>query len=168
MDFAFDFTFCDEAHKTAGIGKSKFNLVHDNARIPSKFRLYATATPRIVNASARKKLEDDFEYVYDMNDPNVFGKELYRMTFKHAIDQDILVDYKIVAIGVTDDEIQAHIEQRTWIGDKVSMDDLASNYALKLVMDNYNANHGLTFHSRIKYAQEFAERHKKLFSDTIE
>src|SRR5690606_7252325 len=46
ISFEFDFTFCDEAHKTAGVGNNKFSLIHNNNRIPSKYRLYATATPR--------------------------------------------------------------------------------------------------------------------------
>jgi predicted helicase len=70
-EFVFDFIFCDEAHKTAGIGMNKFSLVHDNNKIPSKRRLYATATPRIVKESMKKKLGDDLKYAYDMNDPKV-------------------------------------------------------------------------------------------------
>jgi len=165
-NFEFDLTFCDEAHKTAGVGKNKFSLVHDNNLVPSKYRLYATATPRIVKETLKKKLGDDLKYAYDMNDPNTFGYEFHRMTFKDAIEQDILVDYKIVAIGVNSDELKDYIEQRRFVDKKLSIDELANNYALEHVMEKYNANHGLTFHSRVKLAQEFAERHGQLFTST--
>jgi superfamily II DNA or RNA helicase len=164
--FEFDFTFCDEAHKTAGVGNNKFSLVHDNKRIPSKYRLYATATPRIVKESLKKKLGDDLKYAYDMNDPNIFGYEFHRMTFKDAIEKEILVDYKIVAIGVNSNELKEYIEQRRFVDKNISIDELANNYALEHVMKKYNANHGLTFHSRVKLAQEFANRHGQLFPNT--
>ena len=165
-NFEFDFTFCDEAHKTAGVGKNKFSLVHDNNLVPSKYRLYATATPRIVKEKLKKKLGDDLKYAYDMNDPNTFGHEFHRMTFKDAIEENILVDYKIVAIGVDSDELKDYIEQRRFVDEKLSIDELANNYALEHVMKKYNANHGLTFHSRVKLAQEFADRHGQLFTST--
>jgi len=166
INFEFDFIFCDEAHKTAGVGMNKFSLVHDNNKIPSKRRLYATATPRIVKESLKKKLGDDLKYAYDMNDPETFGHEFYRMTFKDAIEQDILVDYKIVAVGVNSEELKEYIENRRFIDSKLSIDELANNYALDHIMKKYTANHGLTFHSRVKVAAEFAERHSKLFPDT--
>lgn len=165
-NFEFDLTFCDEAHKTAGVGKNKFSLVHDNNLVPSKYRLYATATPRIVKETLKKKLGDDLKYAYDMNDPNTFGYEFHRMTFKDAIEENILVDYKIVAIGVNSDELKDYIEQRRFVDEKLSIDELANNYALEHVMKKYNANHGLTFHSRVKIAQEFAHRHGQLFTST--
>ena len=164
--FEFDFIFCDEAHKTAGVGKNKFSLVHDNNRVPSKRRLYSTATPRIVKESLLKGLGDDLKFAYDMNDPNIFGYEFYRMTFKEAIEEDILVDYKIVAIGINSDELKEYIEQRRFVDSKISIDELANNYALEHIMNKYNANHGLTFHSRVKLAEEFAKRHSQLFKST--
>lgn len=136
LSFEFDFTFCDEAHKTAGVGNNKFSLVHNNNRIPSKYRLYATATPRIVKESLKKKLGDDLKYAYDMNDPETFGYEFHRMTFKDAIEEEILVDYKIVAIGVNSDELKEYIEQRRFIDKNISIDELANNYALDHVMKN--------------------------------
>lgn len=101
-----------------------------------------------------------------MNDPDTFGYEFHRMTFKDAIEEEILVDYKIVAIGVNSDELKEYIEQRRFIDKNISIDELANNYALEHVMNKYNANHGLTFHSRVKLAQEFANRHGQLFPST--
>lgn len=165
-DFKFDFIFCDEAHKTAGIGSNNFSLVHDDNRIPSSKRLYATATPRIVKESLKKKLSEDLIYAYDMGDPKVFGEEFFRMTFKDAIEQDILVDYKIIAVGVNSQELKDYIAERRYVDSNISIDEIANNYALDFVMSRYSASHGITFHSRIKLANDFAERHSKLFPNT--
>jgi superfamily II DNA or RNA helicase len=165
-EISFDFIFCDEAHKTAGISKGLFGLVHDNKKVPAKRRLYATATPRIVKESLKKKLGDDLKYTHDMNDPETFGEEFYRMTFKDAIDEDILVDYKIIAIGVNDLQLANYLQERRFVNDKISIDEVANNYALDYVMNKYYANHALTFHSRVKLAKEFASRHSKLFEKT--
>jgi superfamily II DNA or RNA helicase len=165
--FEFDFIFCDEAHKTAGIGQNRFSLVHDNDRIPSKRRLYATATPRIVKESLKKKLGDDLKFAYDMNDPEIFGYEFHRMTFKEAIEakpDPILVDYQIIAIGVNSEELREYIENRNYVDSHVTIDEIANNYALEHVMEKYNANHAITFHSRVKLAEEFVYRHSKLFN----
>ena len=165
LAFEFDFIFCDEAHKTAGVGMNKFSLVHDNRKIPSKRRLYATATPRIVKESLKKKLNDDLKYAYDMNDPETFGYEFYRMSFKDAIEEGILVDYKIIAVGVNSDELKEYIENKRYVDSTLSIDELANNYALEHVMNKYNAKHALTFHSRVKLANEFAKRHSQLYKD---
>ena len=165
-EIKFDFVFCDEAHKTAGISKGVFGLIHDNEKVPAKRRLYATATPRIVKESLKKKLGDDLKYTHDMNDPQKFGEEFYRMSFKDAIDENILVDYKIVAIGVNDLQLASYLKERRYVGDNISIDEVANNYALDFVMSKYFANHALTFHSRVKLAKEFATRHSKLFKET--
>ncbi|PZX09660.1 Mrr restriction endonuclease-like protein [Breznakibacter xylanolyticus] len=162
--FGFDFIFCDEAHKTAGVGQNRFSLVHDNDKIPSKRRLYATATPRIVKESLKKKLGDDLKFAYDMNDPEIFGYEFHRMTFKEAIETGILVDYQIIAIGVNSDELKMYIENRHYVDTHATIDEIANNYALEHVMEKYNAKHAITFHSRVKLAEEFVSRHSKLFN----
>lgn len=165
-EIIFDFVFCDEAHKTAGISKGVFGLVHNNSKIPAKRRLYATATPRIVKESIKKKLGDDLKYTHDMNDPETFGEEFYRMSFKDAIDENILVDYKIIAIGVNDLQLANYLQERRYVDNNISIDEVANNYALDYVMNKYIANHALTFHSRVKLAKEFAIRHSKLFNMT--
>lgn len=49
----FDFGVIDEAHGTAGDLGRPWSAIHDNARIPIDYRLYLTATPRILASPAR-------------------------------------------------------------------------------------------------------------------
>ncbi len=165
-NFQFDIIFCDEAHKTAGIGINTFSLVHDDSLVPAKRRLYMTATPRIVKESIKKKLGDDLQYAYDMGNASIFGEEFYRMSFKEAIEQDILVDYKIIAVGVNDTQLEKYFKERRYHDKNLSSDELANNYALDFVMSEYEATHALTFHSRVRLAETFASRHRGLFPQT--
>lgn len=161
--FQISLVICDEAHRTAGSkNKNTFTLVHDNSKIPAQKRLYMTATPKVVSTKLKSRLGEDYELLCDMSNPEVYGTEAFRMSFGQAIDEGILVDYKIIGIGVTDKQIKKFIEDRNYIGE-ISIDELAHNFALDLVMNKYQAFHAISFHSKVKFAQEFAHRHKKFF-----
>ncbi|MEP0713165.1 MAG: DEAD/DEAH box helicase family protein, partial [Algoriphagus sp.] len=162
-EFQIDLVICDEAHRTAGSkNKNTFTLVHDNANIPALKRLYMTATPKVVSTKLKTRLGEDYELLCDMSNPDVYGLEAFRMSFGQAIDEGILVDYKIIGIGVTDKQIKKFIEERNFIGE-ISIDELAHNFALDLVMNKYKAFHAISFHSKVKFAQDFAIRHKQFF-----
>ena len=163
-EIQFDLIICDEAHRTAGAKTRLFSLVHDNDKIPAKKRLYMTATPRVTSTQLKNQIGDDIRLLYDMSNPIVYGDEIYRMSFKEAIEKKILVDYKIIAIGVNDDEIRKYIEERNYISENESIDEIANNFALEIVMNKYKAFHALTFHSRVKYAKQFSIRHSELFN----
>ncbi|WP_445725593.1 Helicase associated domain protein [Flavobacterium sp.] len=163
--FSFDLIICDEAHRTTGSkNKNVFTLVHYNDKIPSKKRLYMTATPKVVSTSFKAKLGGDYELLCDMNNPSLYGEEAFRMTFGEAIEQGILVDYKIIGIGVTDKQIKEFIDRHNFLGD-YSVTDLAHNFALELVMKKYNAFHALSFHSKVALAKGFSERHSEFFNE---
>jgi predicted helicase len=88
------------------------------------------------------------------------------MSFKEAIDQDILVDYKIIAMGVSDAEIATVIKERLYISSNdVTADEIANNYALEKFMQKHGSGHAITFHSSVAKAQSFQERHQELFTD---
>ncbi len=106
----FDLVICDEAHRTTGVtlaseDESHFVKIHDNKIIPAMKRVYMTATPRIfapeVKNTARQK---DAELV-SMDDEDLFGPVLYRIGFDEAVRRQLLTDYKVVVLGVSEDEI---------------------------------------------------------------
>ena len=164
--FSFDLAICDEAHKTSGAKSKKFGLVHHDNEILIKKRLYMTATPRIIANHLKSKLKNrkEIEYVYDMDNPAIFGHEFFKMSFKEAIDNGILLDYKIEAIGVTNKDLQSAIKKRKYCSDREeTIDEIANSFALDNFMNKYALTHALTFHSQVKKAQNFTERHKELF-----
>lgn len=165
QNFYFDFVICDEAHRTAG-GKDKntFTLVHYDTNLPARKRLYMTATPKIVSKKLKRKLGEDYELFCDMSNPKIYGDEAYHMTFGDAISRKILVDYKIIGIGVSDLQVKKYIDERKYLG-SYTAEELANNYALELVMNNYGAFHSISFHWKVEFAQAFALRHKGLFPE---
>lgn len=167
-DFQFDLIIADEAHKTAGFEDlNKFTLVHNREKVRGVKRLYMTATPRIASPELKAKHTGRITFLKDMSNPKVYGKEAYRMTFGTAITKKILVNYKIIAVGVSDSDLKKYIERNIQLTKSESITDYAHNYALNIVMEKYKAFHALTFHSRIKNAVDFAARHNRLVPDAI-
>ncbi len=165
-DFKFDLAVCDEAHKTAGSKYGKFSLIHSDANIPVKKRLYMTATPRVLSDNIRKKLnEEKVNFLYDMNNSDIFGPEFYKMSFKEAIEKNIILDYKIFAVGINDQEIYEAIKNNKYVSNSEKLDQIANNVALKKFMDIHNLTHAITFHSSIIKAKDFQVRHKKIDSE---
>ena len=103
---------CDEAHRTAQIKQvnnkklaervRNFTLCHDQVAFPARYRLYQTATPKVYSAeNTRVQRLDRSRYaVADMNDPKIFGPTGYRRSYVHAVENDLLTDYRIIAFAV--------------------------------------------------------------------
>ena len=107
----FDIIFCDEGHRTTGIDRpddktSPFVLVHDTERIRAKKRLYMTATPRLYTQSAKTKAAKHDIEVFSMDDPNTYGPEFHRLPFSKAVAQDLLSDYKVVVLAMSEQGVQ--------------------------------------------------------------
>ncbi len=171
-DIVFDLAICDEAHRTAGvrktdIKKTNYTIIHDDNEIKIKKRLYMTATPRVAGANARTRAEkDDDVYLYCMDDEKLYGKEFFRMSFAQAIEAEILVDYRIVAVGVEKQEISEYLQRKRLELPNYSLDDIANNYALEHIMDKYDLKHSVTFHARVRYAENFKKIHKEISNKT--
>lgn len=165
-NFKFDLAICDEAHKTSGNKQKVFGIIHEDFRIGVVKRLYMTATPRVASQQLKNLLGDKIKFLYDMSNERVFGKEAYRMSFGDAIP-DILCDYKIIGIGVNDNEVKKFLDEKNYVSDNESIDDYAHNYALKIAMEKYKAFHALSFHHTVNGSKFFSERHENLFGDSV-
>lgn len=108
---AFDLVICDEAHRTTGRmhgesgrdDETAFVRVHDNQWINAAKRVYMTATPRVYDIRDDQlpgtgKVSDGL--IASMNNPEVFGRICYRLSFGAAVDQGLLTDYKLVVMQV--------------------------------------------------------------------
>ena len=105
----------DEAHRTAGIKQVRgqeerlrdFAVCHDQDRFPAKYRVYQTATPKVYRTPQQRKADQRLDrqgkwVVRSMDDENMFGPELYRRSYKEAVENGWLSDYRIIALGVND------------------------------------------------------------------
>lgn len=113
----FDLILCDEAHRTTGIEDngdktSPFVLVHNADRIRAKKRLYMTATSRLYTEGAKAKAARHDIEVFSMDDPDTYGPEFHRLPFSRAVEQDLLSDYKVVVLAMSeqsaDDALQTY------------------------------------------------------------
>ncbi len=113
---SFDLTICDEAHRTTGADSNKeeqsaFTKVHNAGQLQSEKRLYMTATPRVYAGSAKKKAHEDDYTLASMDDESLYGPEFYRLSFGEAVDRDLLTDYRVIVLTVTEEMASAAYQQ---------------------------------------------------------
>ena len=104
---------CDEAHRTAGLRRTKrstvdqikdFTLCHDNEKFPAKHRIYQTATPKIYTQKALREKQKEDWVVRNMDDQSIFGPDLFRRSYRDAVNNEWLSDYRIIAVGISGSE----------------------------------------------------------------
>jgi predicted helicase len=112
----FDLVICDEAHRTTGAtfgddDESNFVKVHDGAFLRAGKRLYMTATPRIYGDTAKASAEKDNVALCSMDDPALYGAELFVITFSEAVKQGLLVDYKVMVLAVEEKHVSRRLQR---------------------------------------------------------
>ena len=157
----FDVAIFDEAHRTAGAHNSIWGIALDDKNVPIKKRLFMTATPRIYAPHITKKAEEEDVLLCSMDNQAVYGAPIYKMSFGQAIERDLITPYKVVVIGVTDDEVNELInkgkiiltaENQPW-----DARALAKRIALVKAMKSYGFKKMFTFHSRVSGAAAFTK-----------
>ncbi len=115
----FDLAIIDEAHRTTGYldetNTGLFQLIHKPEAIKATKRLYMTATPRIYQDKNQDKKDtaknqDDRARIVDMNDVATYGTEFYRLSFKQAVAAGMLCDYRVIALGITEDSMHGELK----------------------------------------------------------
>ena len=120
-----------------------------------------TATPRYftgrINREAR---EAEFE-VASMDDEDRFGPVFHRLGFGEAISRDLLADYQVVVVGVSDASYRDLAERGEFVTrDGKTVTDartLAGQIGLAKAIRKYDLRRLVSFHGRINRARAFAE-----------
>jgi predicted helicase len=112
----FDLIICDEAHRTTGVSlagedESAFTKVHDNDFIKAKKRLYMTATPRLYNDDTKSKAAQADAVLCSMDDEVLYGEEIYRIGFGEAVEKDLLTDYKVLILTLSDKDVPPAVQK---------------------------------------------------------
>ena len=112
-----DLCICDEAHRTTGVkikdrDESNFTKVHSDEYIPSKKRLYMTATPRLYRESIKIKAKENDDILCSMDDENIYGKEFYRLSFNNAVQSGLLTDYKVLVLTVNEGDLPSTVSEK--------------------------------------------------------
>ena len=156
VSFSFDLGILDEAHKTVGAADKLFSYLLFDENVQIQKRIFMTATERRYKGSS--------DNILSMDDPEVYGDTFSQLSFKEAIDFEILSDYKIITLLITKEEVKEYLKQNdivygTGLGDNEEVDfrTYASLIALRKAMDKYPIKHAVTFHGSIKRAKLFSE-----------
>jgi len=148
-----DAVLCDEAHRTAGDRTKKFGRVLYDKYVPAVHRLFLTATPKVHDIS-----KGNGALLASMDDPELYGKRVYTITVKDAVELGILSEYQVAVVGVLDSELdKAHaaIGHATVDGQKLSMDHLATIVALSKAARERDLHAVIAFFNSIAASKEF-------------
>jgi predicted helicase len=130
----FDVIICDEAHRTTGVSlagedESAFTKIHNNDFIKGKKRLYMTATPRLYSDDIKSKAAQAEAVLCSMDDTSLYGEEIYRIGFGEAVERDLLTDYKVLVLTLSDKDVPPAVQNM--IADKER--EITADDASKLI-----------------------------------
>ncbi|MFJ6650611.1 Helicase associated domain protein [Streptomyces sp. NPDC091290] len=147
----------DEAHGTAGDLGRPWAAIHDNARIPADFRLYLTATPRILAAPRPQKGAEgqEAEIATMADDPEgTYGAWLAELGLSEAIEREILAGFEIDVLEIRDPSPVIGESEEARRGRRLAL----LQTALLEHAAAYNLRTVMTFHQKVEEARAFAEK----------
>ncbi|MEU6011635.1 Helicase associated domain protein [Streptomyces sp. NPDC047453] len=153
----FDLAIVDEAHGTAGDLGRPWAAIHDNARIPADFRLYLTATPRILAAARPQKGTggQELEIASMADDPDgTYGAWLAELGLSEAIERGILAGFEIDVLEIRDPSPVLGESEEAQRGRRLAL----LQTALLEHAAAYNLRTVMTFHQKVEEAAAFAEK----------
>ncbi|MGX1471196.1 UNVERIFIED_CONTAM: superfamily II DNA or RNA helicase [Streptomyces canus] len=153
----FDLAIVDEAHGTAGDLGRPWAAIHDNARIPAAFRLYLTATPRILAAARPQKGAEaqEAEIASMADDPEgTYGAWLAELGLSEAIEREILAGFEIDVLEIRDPSPVLGESEEAQRGRRLAL----LQTALLEHAAAYNLRTVMTFHQKVEEAQAFADK----------
>ncbi|MEJ1202577.1 MULTISPECIES: Helicase associated domain protein [unclassified Streptomyces] len=153
----FDLAIVDEAHGTAGDLGRPWAAIHDNTRIPADFRLYLTATPRILAAPRPHKGADgrEAELATMADDPDgTYGAWLAELGLSEAIEREILAGFEIDVLEIRDPSPVLGESEEAQRGRRLAL----LQTALLEHAAAYNLHTVMTFHQKVEEAAAFAEK----------
>jgi superfamily II DNA or RNA helicase len=158
--FNFDLAIFDEAHKTVGVRSKRFATLLRNRKINIRYRVFMTATERVFRGDRTDFLSMDSEKDY--------GKQFYHLSFKEAIKQRIIADYKILTVTVSDRRIRELIDGNRILDlnsrnlNEAEAQSVSAGIALKRAFKRHRIKHGISFHRSIRSADRFREQQNAL------
>ncbi|MFF5790406.1 Helicase associated domain protein, partial [Streptomyces sp. NPDC012693] len=153
----FDLAIVDEAHGTAGDLGRPWAAIHDNQRIPAGFRLYLTATPRILAEPRPQKGGDgqEAELASMADDPEgTYGAWLAELGLSEAIEREILAGFEIDVLEIRDPSPVLGESEEARRGRRLAL----LQTALLEHAAAWNLRTVMTFHQKVEEARAFAEK----------
>ncbi|MER5996424.1 DEAD/DEAH box helicase [Streptomyces viridosporus] len=153
----FDLAIVDEAHGTAGDLGRPWAAIHDNQRIPAGFRLYLTATPRILAAPQPRRgaAGQEAEIATMADDPDgTYGAWIAELGLSEAIEREILAGFEIDVLEIRDPSPVLGESEEARRGRRLAL----LQAALLEHAAAWNLRTVMTFHQKVEEAAAFAEK----------
>lgn len=151
--FKFDIGIFDEAHKTAGAAGKLFSFALLDKQFPIKKRLFFTATPK---RSTYKGKSSDAKLVYHMNDEKVYGPVFYELSFKHAVERGLVVDFEVVIAAI----VMPDLSREDILADPL-IALFAKTELVKKTANKYGVKKIFSFHENNTIARKAEEFYKR-------
>ncbi|MEU5403879.1 Helicase associated domain protein [Streptomyces sp. NPDC005963] len=152
----FDLAILDEGHMTAGDMGRPWAAIHDNSRIPVDFRLYLTATPRILAAPRPQRGRDGREVVIASmeDDSRTYGTRIFDLGLAEAVERSILAGFEIDVLEIRDPDPILGLSEDALRGRRMAL----LQAALLEHTAQRNLHTTMVFHQRVEEAAAFAEQ----------
>ncbi|MFI1973370.1 DEAD/DEAH box helicase [Streptomyces cinnamoneus] len=152
----FDLAILDEGHMTAGDMGRPWAAIHDNSRIPVDFRLYLTATPRILAAPRPQRGRDGKEVVIASmeDDSSTYGTRIFDLGLAEAVERSILAGFEIDVLEIRDPDPILGLSEDALRGRRMAL----LQAALLEHAAQQNLHTTMVFHQRVEEAAAFAEQ----------
>ncbi|MGV9941125.1 Helicase associated domain protein [Streptomyces sp. NPDC003401] len=152
----FSLAIIDEAHSTAGDLGRPWAAIHDNARIPADYRLYLTATPRILASPRPQKVADseELEIASMGQDSETYGPWLAELGLSEAIEREILAGFEIDVLEIRDPSPVLGEPEEAQRGRRLAL----LQTALLEHAARWNLRTVMTFHQKVQEAAAFAQK----------
>lgn len=161
QDVEFDLAVIDEAHRCAGAATSTYKIVLRADAIRARRRLFFTATPTVFSAHEKSRARLHNVRVASMDDHDLFGPVVHRLSFSEAIEQGLLCRYQVAVIPIADDEVLRLIDERRFVtadGDRSLLaGSLATQIACARAMRRYGCRRVVAFQPTIPQSRRFAD-----------
>lgn len=140
----------DEAHCSAGDFESAFSTVVDDRKIPAAVRIFLTATRRI---------RDDVQAAaFCMDNPDAFGPVVDTLPVPAAIVRQLLSDYQVVVVAVTDKDVRQALSDSGSDGAEARpATETAVQVAVLAAAKKYGLRRMMVFHNDVAASRHFTE-----------
>jgi predicted helicase len=142
----FDLVVCDEAHRLVGPWGRRYSTVLSASAIPARRHLFATATPKLTVAGAKSGAR-----VVAMDDEAVFGSVAHRYTFRDAIRDGHLTDYRLSLLAVQEKDLPRALRD----GSERDLRAAYAKVATLKAMHTYGLRRVVSYHATVERAFDF-------------
>ncbi|MCL7405314.1 Helicase associated domain protein [Paradonghicola geojensis] len=158
---AFDLAIADEAHRCAGKADAGFATILDGEKIRAAKRLFTTATPRYFGKAIKDEANARSIDVIGMDNEEIFGPVVHKLSFGEAIQRELLTDYQVVIVGVDEPMVKEWIDNYEIVSANSDKQHDARTLAAKIglikAIKGYDLERVISFHSNISRARDFSE-----------